>query len=75
MENHLGWSWHGFPPTQNFLLRLLSYTLALQVQLQMEEASIGKQNLNHVEPVFDALMSTKVEFAVLKISLDEIPYW
>ena len=75
MENHLGWSWHGFPPTQNFLLRLLSYTLALQVQLQMEEASIGKQNLNHVEPVFDALMSPKVEFAVLKISLDKIPYW
>ena len=36
---------------------------------------MGKQNLNHVEPVFDALMPTKVEFAVLKISLDKIPFW
>ena len=31
-SDYLGWSWHGFPPTQNFLLRLLSYTLAFRGQ-------------------------------------------
>ena len=31
-SDYLGWSWQGFPPTQNFLLRLLSYTLALGEQ-------------------------------------------
>lgn len=36
---------------------------------------MGKENLNHVEPVFDALMPTKVEFPVLEISLDKIPFW
>ena len=34
---------------------------------------MGKENLNHVEPIFDALMSSKIEFSVLKISPVEIP--
>ena len=53
----------------------LVHTCLTTFQFQMDEESMGKQNLNHVEPVFDALMPTKVEFAVLKISLDKIPFW
>ena len=74
MEKHLGWSWQGFPPTQNFLLRLLSYTLAF-VKLHMDEASMRLQNLYHVEPVFDALVPSKIEFSVLETALVEIPCW
>ena len=74
MEKHLGWSWQGFPPTQNFLLRFASYTLAFG-KLHIDEVSVGKQNLNHVEPVFDTLVPTKIEFSVLEILLVEIPFW
>ena len=41
-------------------------------QLYMDQPAIGKLNLNHIEPVFDALMPSEIEFSVLKISPVEI---
>ena len=34
--------------------------------LALDGVSVGKENLDHVEPIFDALVSPEIEFSVLK---------